>query len=395
MPATKLPKDPDVFNNIKISFLNGTNEQVREIAKGLGFSRTDNFYKAMRRLGITRTYTPDRREVPVSMSVPTELDVLEQRVLDVVRKRPTSVGELSRTVDRSSETIIRILDSLREKHYMVELDSVSRLVELPATPKKDFAPTEFKYFHRRYKLGLVADTHLGSKYQQLTLLHDAYNIFDDRDVDTIFHSGDFIDGTGMYREQVQESFLHSAVEQRKYAEDVYPRPKKQGLKTHLIGGQHDRSIYKKDGYDVLEHIAEHRKDIIYHGFFSHSFYFKGLLVQLEHPGGGLSYARSYSAQKIVENMMGFINTIPTAIKPVLLIMGHWHTPLHLPVYMGVDTITLPCFQTQTPYMQQRKNMMPTIGCAIAELWLNEDNSLSSIKVEFIIMNDCIRENDWR
>ena len=388
----KLPKiDSTEFADVVGKFLTGTNEEVRELAKELGYSQAKQLHKAMKRRNIIREYKPSSLPPP---EITTELSELEKQLIDIVKGRPSSVGEISRRIDRSSETVIKLLDSLREKHYMVELDKVSRLVELPAEPRRDFAPTEFKYYHRSYKIGLVSDVHLGSKYQQLTALYDAYKIFDERDVDTIFHAGDLLDGTGMYREQAQETFLHTAPEQRKYAEEVYPKPKKKGLKTHLIGGQHDRSFYKREGYDILEHIAEHREDIIYHGFFSHKFYFKELLVQLEHPGGGLSYARSYSVQKIVENMMGFITTIPTAVMPALLVVGHWHTPLHLPVYMGVDTVCLPCFQSQTPYMQQKKNMMPTIGCAVAEIWMNEENQLSSVKVEFIIMNDRVKERDW-
>jgi predicted phosphodiesterase/biotin operon repressor len=381
----------DSWPEIRRKFLEGTNDEVRELSRELGYKRTDVLYKSMRRKGVIREYKPDKAaKTPATYS----LDELERHILDIVKKRPVSVGEISRQIDRSSETVIKLLDSLRAKHFMVELDNVSRLVELPAEPRRDFAASEFKYFHNYYKIGLLSDTHLGSKYQQLSLLYDAHKIFDERDVDVIFHAGDLLDGTGMYREHIQESFLHTAKEQREYAEEMYPKPKKEKLKTHLIGGQHDRSFYKREGYDILEHFAEHRDDIVYHGFFSHEFHFKELRVRLEHPGGGLAYARSYSAQKIVENMMGFINTIPSAQQPAFLIMGHWHTPLHLPVYMGVDTACLPCFQAQTPYMQQRKNMMPTIGCAIAEIYMNEDGQLSSVKIEFIVMNDKVKEKDW-
>lgn len=392
MSKAYITKKSPNWEEIKSKFLTGTNEEVRELAQSLSYKDARSFYKAMRRKGIIRDYKPDKAE---PAPIVTTLDELEKQVLQIVQKRAVSVSEISRQIDRSSETVIKLLDSLRAKHYMVELDKVSRLVELPAEPKKDFAPTEFKYFHQGYKIGLVADTQLGSKYQQLTLLHDAYKIFDERDVDVIFHAGDLVDGTGKYRSHTQEIFLHTSKEQRMYAEEVYPKPKKKGLKTHLIGGQHDRCFYEREGYDILAHIAEHRDDIVYHGFYSHKFYFKELLVQLEHPGGGLAYARSYSAQKIVENMVGFINTIPSAVMPALLVVGHWHTPLHLPVYMGVDTVCLPCFQAQTPYMQQKKNMMPTVGCAIADIYLNEDKQLSSVKIEFIVMNDRIKENDWK
>ena len=385
------PRDSQEFRDITNRFLMGGNEEVRLLARELGYRRSPELYRGMRRRGVFREYKVDVAPPP---EIVTELSELEGQVLTIVRGKPSSVGEISRRIDRSSETVIKVLDSLRQKHHMVELDNISRLVSMPPEPQRVFAPTEFKYFHKFYRIGGVSDTHLGSKYQQLTALHDAYKIFDERDVDCIFHAGDLVDGMGMYRGQIQETFLHDAREQREYAETVYPKPRKEGVKTYLIGGQHDRSFYGREGYDILEHIAEHRQDIVYRGFYSHEFQFKGLPVKLEHPGGGVAYARSYSPQKIVENMMGYINTIPSAVKPALMVTGHWHTPLHLPVYMGVDTVCLPCFQAQTPYMQQKKNMMPTIGCVVMEVWLNEEDNLSSVKVEFIIMNDRIREKDW-
>jgi len=383
-----LDANAENFEEIKSKFTKGTNEEVRELATKLGYIRASGLYRAMRNLGINREF----KYVPPPIS--TELNELETQVLAIVKKKPASVGEISRQIDHSSETVIKILDSLRHKHYMVELDKISRLVELPAEPRRDFAPTEFDYYHNYYKVGLVSDTHLGSKYQQLTALHDAYRIFDSKDVDFILHAGDVVDGVSVYRGQAQEVFLHGADEQRKYVKDVYPKSKKRGLKTYMIGGQHDRNFWGTNGYNIVDHICEERDDLISRGFYSAEFQVKGLPVRLEHPGGGVAYARSYGPQKIVENMMGFINTIPSAVKPILLIMGHWHTPLLIPVYMGVSEVSMPCFQAQTPYMQQHKNMMPTVGCAIAEIYLNEENQLSSVDVEFIIMNDRIKSKDY-
>lgn len=360
-------------------------KDIGQLAKELRFANAGSFLRAMRNQGVHKSYAP---------SAISPLDNLEQEVLNIVSKKPVSVSEISRQIDRSSETVIKILDSLRAKHYAIELDATSRLVDLPKEPQKAFSPTEFKYFHNFYRIGLVADTQLGSKYQQLTALHDAYKIFDERDVDCIFHAGDLVDGVHMYRGHEQELFLHNAEEQRKYTEENYPKSEKKGLKTYVIGGQHDRSFWKDRGYDIIEHICEHRDDLIHRGFFSHQFEFKGLPVRLEHPGGGVAYARSYKPQKIVENMMGFINTVPTAVRPVLIVAGHWHTPLFIPVYMGTNIASMPCFQSQTPFMQQLNNAMPTVGCAIAEIWMNGDNNLSSVKVEFLIMNDRIKERDY-
>lgn len=376
-------KDTKAWNEV-VKAYQTDDPALGEMAEYLGFANTASLVRQLRAHGVKKdTY-----------DITLPVDDLEKKVFDIISRKAVTVNEISRQIDRSSETVIKILDSLRTKHFDVQLDTLSRLVELPKEPSKEFTPTEFKFFHNYYKIGLVSDTHLGSKYQQLTALYNLYHIFDDRDVDCIFHAGDLVDGVHLYPGHEQEIFLHNGEEQRKYAEEHYPKSKKEGLKTYIIGGQHDRSFYKSRGYNIVEHICEHRDDLVHRGFFSHQFEFKGLPVRLEHPGGGIAYARSYKPQKITENVLGFINTLPSAIKPVIMIFGHWHTPLHIPVYMGVDTVSLPCFQAQTPYMQQHNGMMPTVGGAIAEIWMNESNQLSSVKVEFIIMNDQIKEKDW-
>lgn len=323
---------------------------------------------------------------------PTELTQLESAVHQIVSKGSVSVGEISRQVDRSRETIIKTIDSLREKHFVVLLDEVSHEVHIPEEPSKVFVPTEYKYFRNFYRIGLVADTHIGSKFQQLTLLHDAYSVFDDRKVDFILHAGDLVEGVGLYRGQDIELFLHDASEQRDYTVRNYPIPKGRA-KTYVIGGQHDRSFYRDRGYDIVEHICEKRPDLIYKGFFKAEFKIRGIPIVLMHPGGGTSYARSYRVQKIIESMVGALSNIQDIPIPRMVVFGHWHIPIHLPDYMGVDAISLPCFQRQTPYLEQ-KGLMPAVGFAVMEVWLDKSNHVTSTKVEFLNWNHRIVAKDY-
>jgi len=365
-------------------------DDINILAKHLGYKYSFHFVQSMKRRGVMRK---QRTGTMPSWDESQLLPDLEQEVLKMVKSKPLTVGEISRRIDRSKDTVEKILESLQSQHYNVALDKITRLVDIPYTPSKEFAPTEFNYFSKRYRIGLVSDTHLGSKYQQLSLLHDAYAHFDELDVDAIFHAGDIVDGVDMYRGQHQELFLHNAEEQRKYAEENYPRSKKHGLKTYIIGGNHDYSFYKQNGYDIVEHICEHRDDMVYRGWFNAQFNFKGVEVGLRHPSGGVAYARSYHIQKHIENLTGFIQSTKGA-PPALMIFGHWHVPIHLPSYMGVDAISMPCFQAATPAYLIPKGLMPTVGYAVAEIWLNEDENLSATKVEFVNMNDKLMEKDW-
>ena len=60
--------------------------------------------------------------------------------------------------------------------------------------------------------------------------------------------------------------------------------------------------------------------------------------------------------------------------------------------MGIDVVSTYCFQSRTKYLQQKRHH-PDVGCAIAEVQLNQDNTLSSSKIEFINMNGQIRKKD--
>jgi len=408
-----LPNEGTVAWEKEVLFYrHATPRQVRERAADYGIL-TDSYRRNMLRRGIFRFASfrdpvpafenkaqPDEKIIEAS----TGLTALEKEVLDFILKdQNVTVGAISRSVNRpwgiSSETVIKLIDSLRSKHYEINLDTASRQVYVPHAMSRHFEPSDFKYYHDRIRIGIVSDTHIGSKYQQMTLLHDAYKIFDDKEVDFIVHAGDVFDGFNHYRGHLQELFLTDAKEQLDYAVKYYPKSKRDGIKTYVIGGQHDECFKKQNGYNIVEHLCEKREDLVYRGFYSTNFKIKEQVVSLYHAGGGVSYARSYRVQKIVEGLVGHI--LPEIRKdaskinliPTLIAFGHWHVAFHLPNYMGTDAVAVPCLQTQTTYLQQ-KGLSPDIGCAVADVYMNQDNQLGATRVEFINMSGQTKENNY-
>ena len=107
---------------------------------------------------------------------PKHLSLIESMVLGWLTREEMSIGEISRRLDRSKETVIRVLDSLKSKGYDVELDDTSHQAVLHRSRSLKFKPLEIKDFYRRYvKIGIISDTHLCSKWQQLSLLHKAFD----------------------------------------------------------------------------------------------------------------------------------------------------------------------------------------------------------------------------
>lgn len=381
IPDKDTPEAQEIIRRVR-------NGEVETLWRELGYVNKDSFLSALRKSYGFYVSKEPLPEVQASMG----LSSLEQEVLTIVQKGAISVGEISRQIDRSSETVIKAIDDLREKGYEVNLDEISRQVSIPQEPSKEFKPTEFKYFKKFYRIGLVSDTHFCSRYQQVTLLHDAYAEFDKQQVDFVLHAGDLVDGRGVYRGQDVEVFKSGADEQADYVIQNYPHLER-GRKTYIIGGSHDRAFFRDGGFNIIRAICKERKDLVDRGFDKAEFIVKGLKVGLMHPAGGVAYARSYKMQKIIENMAGYIMSIPSATAPILVVFGHWHVPCHLESYMGIEAMSMPCFQSQTPYLE-RLGLMPVVGYRIVELWLDKDGSLSKITPHLYNQNSQIKKADY-
>lgn len=75
-------------------------------------------------------------------------------------------------------------------------------------------------------------------------------------------------------------------------------------------------------------------------------------IRLLHADGGMAYAVSYKAQKLVEQ-------IPSGRKPQILFCGHWHTSMYF-FYRNIHTFCAGCFEGQTTLLL-RKQINPNIG----------------------------------
>ena len=238
---------------------------------------------------------------------------------------------------------------------------------------------KFPRKYKPYKIGIVSDCHLGSQYQQISLLHEAYDIMLTQGVKDVLFCGDMLEGSGkMHRDQMYEMFIVGSDKLCEYAIKHYPA--REGMTTHCISGNHDLSIYNASGEDPIKRICEARSDLNYLGAWNATIEIGRLKYQLLHPDGGNAYARSYKQQKAIEQL-------PSGKKPNIQLIGHYHSQSVLPNYRGVFSIQLPCFQTQTPYLK-RKSLNPEIGFVILEITPNA-KGVDSIKAEFIPFHEPI------
>jgi hypothetical protein len=295
----------------------------------------------------------------------------------VKRYRVQSVEELADRLNVAPRLVRAGLDRLHDRGAVLEVAKDQVAAPVDAQPVLETAPIEWG--GKALTFCLVSDTHLGSRYEQLEPLNAVYDLVADRGIRDVFHSGDLVDGQKMYRGHEYEIHVHGADAQTEYAAEVYP--KRPGVTTHLISGNHDWSFFKESGYDVVRAVAEARDDFIYYGPLGRMIDLKcearrrGVFtLHLLHPDGGVAYALSYKLQKLAEGYAG-------GEKPDMTVAGHWHVDCSIFV-RNIHMISIPCFQRQTPYLK-RKGLHPVVGARFVRVDFSKDGAVGRVAQELV------------
>lgn len=233
------------------------------------------------------------------------------------------------------------------------------------------------------KVAVVSDTHLGSVEQQLTHLRDFYRYADDRGASAFIHAGDIVDGSPkMHLDSPHHHFASGFDAQMRYAIDAYP--KSANGPTYLIDGNHD--TYRSDDATFGEHFVRARPDVQYLGWHSAFVDVGPCRIFVAHGAkGGLSYARSYKIQKLLEQM----DTTERADTDVAL-YGHWHVAAHLPGYQSVEGFLVPCLQRQTRFLKNL-GVQPVIGGLILEIEFGA-RGVWSIRTDWRLYREPIKDD---
>ena len=212
-----------------------------------------------------------------------------------------------------------------------------------------------------FRYGLVGDTHLGSKEERLSELHQQYELFKREGITTVFHAGNTVDGY-VPRINGGSVFEPSIDGQAQGFVDNYPAHK--GIVTHFITGDDHEGWWQKEGFNFgayLEMVARNaeRTDLRYIGHVESDVELKpksggpSTIIKVQHPGGGSSYARTYAGQKQVEAFEG-------GEKPDILVQGHYHVSNYCQE-RNIHVISLPGFQDQTIFARKKRLRMEVGG----------------------------------
>jgi hypothetical protein len=223
------------------------------------------------------------------------------------------------------------------------------------------------YKAKSIRFGLISDTHLGSKYENLPFLNLAYDIYEQEGIKRVYHCGDITEGRMRHRGHEFEIHVHGMDNQADYTAEQYPH--KKGIITKFITGSHDLSFYKSVGGDIGKKITDLREDLIYLGQEQAQVLLEDkngntATLRLVHPGGGTAYSLSYKPQKQIESLSG-------GTKPNIEGIGHYHKLLWLPGYRNIQGFLVGSLQHQTAFMARHHNASMQ-GFLIVEVVLDEN-----------------------
>lgn len=197
---------------------------------------------------------------------------------------------------------------------------------------------------KHFRIGVISDGHLGSKYSPIEWHLSAFKEFEKAKCNCVLHCGDLVDGLKRNRAdtQIYELSHIGYKAQRDLAVDVFGQC---NLPIYAISGNHD-GFFNDCGANIVEDIANRLDNMTYLGDGTADLTFDGAIVRLHHGGDGNSYALSYRLQKLIESYSG-------GKKPNILLAGHVHKYCHI-FERNIQAVSVPTLQMQTSWMQQKK-----------------------------------------
>lgn len=232
--------------------------------------------------------------------------------------------------------------------------------------------------------GACGDTHLCSKYERLDILNDMYDAYAAEGVKHVFHTGNWVDGEDPQKAPPHELLAHGMTPQLQYLAKNYPQRK--GITTYAVAGDdHEGWWQQREGIDIgrtaeMEMEKAGRKDWVNLGYqaahvkITHGRTGESCVLLVEHPGGGSSYADSYTAQKLVEALDG-------GEKPALALWGHYHKLL-AGIYRSVCWVQTGCTKDRDSFGRKKK-LRYVKGGAMVRIQLDDKAAIKRFQPELL------------
>lgn len=294
------------------------------------------------------------------------------------------IGDLSKGISftslknkykESDALIIERLNNLKESGVNIEYRQGIYQIIKTIVPSNNRVESTWAG-EKVIRFGVLGDTQLCSKFQQLTFLNSVYDLFRKEGIESVYHTGDITEGYNKGRHGHIYDLVPACIgadEQAEYVINNYP--KREGITTHYISGNHDHWHITNGGVNIGKMISRERDDMKYLGMSNAVVELtQNCTMQLNHPEDGSSYAISYTSQKYADSLSG-------GQKPNILLQGHYHKFEYL-FYRNIHIVQTGTLCAQTSWMRAKK-IAAHVGAGIIEVHVNDVGEITRFKIEWI------------
>jgi predicted phosphodiesterase len=288
-------------------------------------------------------------------------------------KDTATVEQLADACDVSPRRVRVALERLGRDGYRVAENDEQRVV-LSRVPSPSDNIHKALFAGETVRFAVVSDTHLGSKRERLDELHHAYDVLRDEGVTDVYHPGDLVCGSGIFPGQINEIHQHTYQDQVDYAVANYP--KRDGITTRIIAGNHDlEGDFGKLGANPVVAFCNQRDDFEFCGDYQATFELpQGTRISVLHPKGGMGYAADYKVRKLAEGY-------ESGTKPNVLLIGHFHRRGCFEA-RGIQAVLCGCFEGGGSFGARLGMSDPAVGFHIVEMRVGDDGSVVKFNAEW-------------
>lgn len=289
------------------------------------------------------------------------LGINESSVRGQIKRKGYFERDGKKAVEIDDSEIPSFLEPHTEDGIVSELhqkftDDELKLIAKGFSPKQEminFPKPNFTGKH--YKVGVMSDLHLGSKYSSPEYIKDALKEMETVGCDFITLGGDLVDGMTSKRPwQIYELSVLGYSSQRDLAVEVLGSTE---VPIMAISGNHDLYFQQSAGANIVKDICDRIPNMTFLGDHEGDINVSGATIKLWHGIDGNSYATSYRLQKIIESFSN--NEYPD-----ILLASHTHKFCYL-FDRDIHAISTACMQKQTKFMRGKK-LAAHVGFCILE-----------------------------
>jgi predicted phosphodiesterase len=303
-----------------------------------------------------------------------------RRLVEACRRGPQSLADVCNALDCSPKRALAALGQARDQGFTVDLTGDAVAWRDPSRDETEVTAKVAPVVGDEHMIGVISDTHFGSKWCKEAELEDFIGRAYDRGVRTVVHAGDMLAGQN---DKTIRWDLDAHGLDAQCAAAFEGLPKRDGLTYHFIDGNHDEHFWMLSGQVTGQRLVEYfnargRHDVVYCGARGGKVLLKSpvckrpIVVKLWHPKSGKSYAVSYHPQNAIRDMA-------PGLKPDILVCGHWHTFCYFE-QRGIHALCAGTFEGPESSFSQSLGGAVALGGTILSFALTKHGTLRDVGI---------------